>query len=102
MYVSFCLNISVRWSFKDGRLLKVGDMDRIKEICEQNGIIMVEDCAHSLGVRYKGVHTGHHGVIIAFHLTGGRGEDRQVEQATYPNRDEPCPALPKTFVILLI
>jgi dTDP-4-amino-4,6-dideoxygalactose transaminase len=45
---------------------KVGDMDRIREICDQNGIIMVEDCAHSLGVRYKGVHTGHHGVMASF------------------------------------
>jgi hypothetical protein len=27
---------------------------------------MVEDCAHSLGVRYKGGHTGHHGVMASF------------------------------------
>jgi dTDP-4-amino-4,6-dideoxygalactose transaminase len=45
---------------------KVGDMDRIREICQEHGIVMVEDCAHSLGVCYKGVHTGHHGVMASF------------------------------------
>jgi dTDP-4-amino-4,6-dideoxygalactose transaminase len=45
---------------------KVGDMDKIRKICEQNDIVMVEDCAHSLGVRYKKIHTGHHGVMASF------------------------------------
>jgi len=45
---------------------KVGDMDRYKEICDQHGIVLVEDCAHSLGVRYKGGHTGHHGRMASF------------------------------------
>jgi dTDP-4-amino-4,6-dideoxygalactose transaminase len=42
---------------------KVGDMDKITEICEKRGIVMVEDCAHSLGVSWKGKHTGHHGAM---------------------------------------
>lgn len=45
---------------------KVGDMDRIRDICQECGIVMVEDCAHSLGVRYNGAHTGHHGVMASF------------------------------------
>mmetsp|Transcript_11571 Transcript_11571/g.15060 ORF Transcript_11571/g.15060 Transcript_11571/m.15060 type:complete len:433 (+) Transcript_11571:54-1352(+) len=41
---------------------KVADMDRIKEVCDANDCILLEDCAHSLGVFYDGVHTGHKGV----------------------------------------
>ena len=40
---------------------KVADMDRIRDICEEKGITMIEDCAHSLGVKWNGGHTGHHG-----------------------------------------
>uniref|UniRef100_A0A7S2KCD5 Aminotransferase class I/classII domain-containing protein n=1 Tax=Leptocylindrus danicus TaxID=163516 RepID=A0A7S2KCD5_9STRA len=40
---------------------KVGDMDRIADICEKNGVTLLEDCAHSLGVYWQGKHTGHKG-----------------------------------------
>lgn len=42
---------------------KVADMDAIEEVCQTRGITIVEDCAHSLGVRWNGVHTGHKGVM---------------------------------------
>jgi len=42
---------------------KVGDMDKISAICKERGIIMVEDCAHSLGVSWKGEHSGHFGAM---------------------------------------
>lgn len=29
------------------------DIDRILEICKQNNLILIEDCAHSLGVEYR-------------------------------------------------
>ncbi|KAJ1621363.1 pyridoxal phosphate-dependent transferase [Pavlovales sp. CCMP2436] len=41
---------------------RVSDMEPIKAICDEAGVILLEDCAHSLGVRYKGLHTGHYGV----------------------------------------
>lgn len=41
---------------------RVGQMDAIREMCAEAGVTLLEDCAHSLGVRYDGVHTGHHGV----------------------------------------
>lgn len=44
---------------------KVADMDSIKAVCEKHGAILLEDCAHSLGVRYNDQHTGHMGVACA-------------------------------------
>jgi len=44
---------------------KVADMDAIKDACDRHDVILLEDCAHSLGVLYKGKHSGHHGVVCA-------------------------------------
>ena len=44
---------------------KVADMDKIAELCEANDVILVEDCAHSLGVFWQGKHTGHKGIASA-------------------------------------
>jgi len=44
---------------------KVADMDAIKEACDDAGAILLEDCAHSLGVRWQDKHTGHMGVACA-------------------------------------
>lgn len=40
---------------------KIADMDKIGEICDKHGAVLLEDCAHSLGVYWKGKHTGHKG-----------------------------------------
>jgi dTDP-4-amino-4,6-dideoxygalactose transaminase len=44
---------------------KVGDMNKIKELCDKYDAILLEDCAHSLGVMYEGKHSGHHGIACA-------------------------------------
>ena len=44
---------------------KVADMDKIKELCDKYDAILLEDCAHSLGVMWQGEHTGHKGVACA-------------------------------------
>jgi dTDP-4-amino-4,6-dideoxygalactose transaminase len=44
---------------------KVADMDAIKATCDKYGAILLEDCAHSLGVRWQGKHTGHMGIACA-------------------------------------
>jgi dTDP-4-amino-4,6-dideoxygalactose transaminase len=41
---------------------KLGDMNGIKALCDKHGATLLEDCAHSLGVRYNGEHSGHVGV----------------------------------------
>lgn len=55
-------------------------IDEIKEVCDKYGIILVEDCAESLGSFYKGVHTGNwsEGSALSFNgnktiTTGGGG-----------------------------
>lgn len=44
---------------------KVADMDAIKEACDKHGAVLLEDCAHSLGVRWQDKHTGHMGIACA-------------------------------------
>jgi len=49
---------------------KIADMDEVKRICSDDGVVLLEDCAHSIGVRFgdgtaKCPHTGHHGVACA-------------------------------------
>lgn len=41
---------------------KLGDMKGIKALCDKYDAILLEDCAHSLGVRYEDEHSGHVGV----------------------------------------
>lgn len=55
------------------------DMDEITEICEGNGLHLIEDCAHSLGAEYKGVKVGNFGRTGCFsthpvkHIATGEG-----------------------------
>lgn len=44
---------------------KICDLDAVQALCDKNGVYLIEDAAHSLGVYYKGKHTGHHGRISA-------------------------------------
>lgn len=44
---------------------KVADMAAIKALCDKYDAVLLEDCAHSLGVRYKDQHTGHMGAACA-------------------------------------
>jgi len=44
---------------------KLADMDAVKEACDRHDVILLEDCAHSLGVMWKGTHSGHVGKVAA-------------------------------------
>lgn len=44
---------------------KVADMASIKALCDKYKVTLLEDCAHSLGVRYKDQHSGHMGIACA-------------------------------------
>jgi len=44
---------------------KLGDMNAIADACERHGAVLLEDCAHSLGVYWEGVHSGHKGAVAA-------------------------------------
>ena len=55
------------------------DMDRLIEICDANGLKVIEDCAHTMGARWNGVLSGRQGVMAAYstqtykHVNSGEG-----------------------------
>ncbi|MGA9382876.1 MAG: aminotransferase class I/II-fold pyridoxal phosphate-dependent enzyme, partial [Phormidium sp.] len=44
----------------------ISDLDAVKNICDNAGIYLIEDCAHSLGAEWDGNLVGHHGEIACF------------------------------------
>ena len=57
----------------------VGDMDAIMALCDRLGVRVVEDCAHTMGAKWKGVPSGRHGAIGCYstqtykHMNSGEG-----------------------------
>ena len=57
----------------------VADMDEICRICNKLGILIIEDCAHTMGAKWKGKRSGNFGAIACFstqtykHLNSGEG-----------------------------
>ncbi|WP_102223410.1 DegT/DnrJ/EryC1/StrS family aminotransferase [Acidimangrovimonas sediminis] len=57
----------------------VCDMDRLVALCADLGLKIVEDCAHTMGARWRGIPSGRHGVIACYstqtykHLNSGEG-----------------------------
>jgi dTDP-4-amino-4,6-dideoxygalactose transaminase len=55
------------------------DMDRLMAICNAAGVQVIEDCAHTMGARYRGVPSGRHGVVGCYsaqtykHVNSGEG-----------------------------
>ncbi len=57
----------------------IADMDAIVELCEQHKVILIEDCAHTMGAFWKGKKSGSFGKIACFstqtykHMNSGEG-----------------------------
>ncbi len=57
----------------------IADMDAIVEICEAHGITLIEDCAHTMGAKWKGKRSGNFGKVGCFstqtykHINSGEG-----------------------------
>ena len=55
------------------------DMDRLMAICDRAGLIVVEDCAHTMGGSWRGVASGRHGAVACYscqtykHVNSGEG-----------------------------
>ncbi len=55
------------------------EMDKITKICKERGLLLIEDCAQSLGTKYKGQKTGNFGDLSTFsfyatkNITTGEG-----------------------------
>ncbi|MEM6944885.1 MAG: aminotransferase class I/II-fold pyridoxal phosphate-dependent enzyme, partial [Pseudomonadota bacterium] len=57
----------------------IAPMDRVLEICAGHGILLIEDCAHTMGARWSGKRSGNFGAVACFstqtykHLNSGEG-----------------------------
>ncbi|MGF1475983.1 MAG: DegT/DnrJ/EryC1/StrS family aminotransferase [Geminicoccaceae bacterium] len=57
----------------------IGDMEAVTAVCEDHGITLIEDCAHTMGARWHGTRSGNFGRIACFstqtykHLNSGEG-----------------------------
>lgn len=57
----------------------IGDMDSIVQICTDHGVVLIEDCAHTMGATWKGRKSGTFGKVACFstqtykHLNSGEG-----------------------------
>ncbi len=57
----------------------IADLRAVREICDRHGIVLVEDCAHTMGARWDGRHTGTWGQIGCYssqtykHINSGEG-----------------------------
>lgn len=45
---------------------QMAEMDQIRDICKENNIFLIEDCAHVTGASYKGIGAGNYGDIGVF------------------------------------
>lgn len=48
------------------------NMDAIKAICKEHGLLLVEDCAEAFGTRYKSQHVGTFGDVSTFSFFGNK------------------------------
>ncbi|NHB78025.1 DegT/DnrJ/EryC1/StrS family aminotransferase [Rhodobacter calidifons] len=57
----------------------VCDMEALMALCDRLGVQVIEDCAHTMGARWKGVPSGRHGAIGCYstqtykHMNSGEG-----------------------------
>ena len=57
----------------------IADMDALTEVAAAHGLTVIEDCAHTMGARWRGVPSGRHGAIGCYstqtykHMNSGEG-----------------------------
>lgn len=55
------------------------DMDRLSALLERHEVALIEDCAHTMGARWRGTRSGRHGLAACFstqtykHVNSGEG-----------------------------
>ncbi len=55
------------------------DMNKLMQIVEDNNLILIEDCAHTMGAKWRGTRSGNFGTVAAFstqtykHMNSGEG-----------------------------
>lgn len=57
----------------------IADMDRVVAICREHQVVLIEDCAHTMGAAWNGIKSGRHGLVACFstqtfkHMNSGEG-----------------------------
>ena len=57
----------------------IADMDRVVKICRAHDICLIEDCAHTMGAKWRGIRSGNFGTVATFstqtykHMNSGEG-----------------------------
>jgi len=57
----------------------IADMDEIMRICERYSLVLIEDCAHTMGANWRGTRSGSFGHVACFstqtykHINSGEG-----------------------------
>jgi dTDP-4-amino-4,6-dideoxygalactose transaminase len=57
----------------------IADMDRVVDICQTHDICLIEDCAHTMGAKWRGIRSGNFGMVATFstqtykHMNSGEG-----------------------------
>ncbi|VFQ46060.1 DegT/DnrJ/EryC1/StrS family aminotransferase [Desulfoluna butyratoxydans] len=69
----------VKWFLISHMRGHLTDMDRLMEICEKHGLVLIEDCAHTMGAYWDGKKSGSFGKVGCFstqtykHMNSGEG-----------------------------
>ncbi|MFO7751537.1 MAG: DegT/DnrJ/EryC1/StrS family aminotransferase [Desulfobacteraceae bacterium] len=70
---------NVHWLLLSHMRGHIANMDKIMRICRENGISLIEDCAHTMGAEWDGRKSGSFGVAACFstqtykHMNSGEG-----------------------------
>jgi len=57
----------------------IADMSKVVEICNSHDVCLIEDCAHTMGAKWRGIRSGNFGKVAAFstqtykHMNSGEG-----------------------------
>ena len=57
----------------------IADMEALTALCDQSGLKLIEDCAHTMGASWNGVKSGRHGLAACYstqtykHINSGEG-----------------------------
>lgn len=57
----------------------IADMDALMAVCRAAGIVVIEDCAHTMGAAWNGTKSGRHGIAACYstqtykHMNSGEG-----------------------------